>query len=246
MDNIRYTYRYIRNSIIRLLGLLQGGAMDVPHSAIIISPHPDDEVLGCGGLISHLKSKGCKVSIVMLTGGENCDNSQRLEKETLKIIRRNLTREACSVLGVMENDIYFLDFKDGGISKQDAEIEKLRNIIDHTDVTSIFVPHLEDGWSDHVEAHLIIKEMISNRQLTLYAYCVWFWYTMPFGRITSLQWNKLNYFKMSRTEQQNKKKAIDIYMDARSPEGIYYSGILPKILIKSCLNKYEFYFKMTR
>jgi len=40
---------------------------------LIISPHPDDEVLGCGGLISKIKANGGKVYVLFLTVGDTDD-----------------------------------------------------------------------------------------------------------------------------------------------------------------------------
>ena len=36
---------------------------------LIIAPHPDDEVLGCGGLISKVKAQGGKVHVLCFTVG---------------------------------------------------------------------------------------------------------------------------------------------------------------------------------
>ena len=36
---------------------------------LVIAPHPDDEVLGCGGLINKIKSEGGKVYVQILTMG---------------------------------------------------------------------------------------------------------------------------------------------------------------------------------
>ena len=36
---------------------------------LIIAPHPDDEVLGCGGLISRVKVEGGKVHVLCFTVG---------------------------------------------------------------------------------------------------------------------------------------------------------------------------------
>ena len=40
---------------------------------LIIAPHPDDEVLGCGGLIKQIKDKGGKVFVLFLTVGDTAD-----------------------------------------------------------------------------------------------------------------------------------------------------------------------------
>src|SRR5687768_7892759 len=43
---------------------------------LVIAPHPDDEVIGCGGLISKIKAQGGKVYILFMTVGLSKDLSQ--------------------------------------------------------------------------------------------------------------------------------------------------------------------------
>ena len=43
---------------------------------LIIAPHPDDEVIGCGGLISKIKEGGGKVYVLFLTNGDTNDFSK--------------------------------------------------------------------------------------------------------------------------------------------------------------------------
>ncbi|HSW85808.1 MAG TPA: PIG-L family deacetylase [Candidatus Saccharimonadales bacterium] len=42
---------------------------------LIIAPHPDDEVLGCGGLIKHVKEGGGSVHVLFMTVGHTKDYS---------------------------------------------------------------------------------------------------------------------------------------------------------------------------
>src|SRR3989344_3474180 len=42
---------------------------------LVIAAHPDDEVLGCGGLISRVKEGGGKVFVLFLTNGTTADFS---------------------------------------------------------------------------------------------------------------------------------------------------------------------------
>lgn len=44
---------------------------------LIIAPHPDDEVFGCGGLISRCKREGGKVFVLYMTVGTTKDFSRR-------------------------------------------------------------------------------------------------------------------------------------------------------------------------
>ena len=44
---------------------------------LIVSPHPDDEILGCGGLIKRIKDQGGKVYVLFLTVGDTQEYSKR-------------------------------------------------------------------------------------------------------------------------------------------------------------------------
>ncbi|GAB3440101.1 PIG-L family deacetylase [Streptomonospora sediminis] len=44
---------------------------------LVIAPHPDDEVLGCGGLLHKAKSAGAEVYVQFLTVGDTADISAR-------------------------------------------------------------------------------------------------------------------------------------------------------------------------
>ena len=44
---------------------------------LVIAPHPDDEVVGCGGLIKRVKDAGGKVYVLFLTVGDTKDFSKK-------------------------------------------------------------------------------------------------------------------------------------------------------------------------
>ena len=44
---------------------------------LVIAPHPDDEILGCGGLIKKIKDAGGKVYVLFLTVGDTHDFSNK-------------------------------------------------------------------------------------------------------------------------------------------------------------------------
>ncbi|WP_240051127.1 PIG-L deacetylase family protein, partial [Bacteroides salyersiae] len=50
------------------------GSIEPKESLLIIAPHPDDEVIGCAGLIQRSLNKGNNVYVIILTGGEASHN----------------------------------------------------------------------------------------------------------------------------------------------------------------------------
>jgi len=92
---------------------------------LVVAPHPDDETLGCGGLIQQATSSGASVLVVILTNGDAfpaCTASMT-KKITLKPddyllvgrIRQRESLAALSIQGVPESNIVFLGYPDRGL-----------------------------------------------------------------------------------------------------------------------------------
>jgi N-acetylglucosamine malate deacetylase 1 len=47
------------------------------HKVLVVAPHPDDEVFGCGGFIHRVKREGGKVYVLFMTVGTTKDFSRR-------------------------------------------------------------------------------------------------------------------------------------------------------------------------
>ncbi len=81
--------------------------------ALVIAPHFDDDVLGCGGLIAQLTAAGSDVAVLFLTDGsggdeEIADRSAYAERRHDEAIR------GLEILGV--SDVDFLDLPDGSLA----------------------------------------------------------------------------------------------------------------------------------
>lgn len=60
---------------------------------LVIAPHPDDEVIGCGGMILRIKDEGGKVFVLFLTVGDTKDFSKE-GKSSLTERRREVEKVA--------------------------------------------------------------------------------------------------------------------------------------------------------
>jgi LmbE family N-acetylglucosaminyl deacetylase len=75
---------------------------------LIVAPHPDDESIGCGGLIALLGQRGVEVRVVVVTDGTGSHpHSISHPPERLAALRRNEALEALSVLGVEARSVAF-------------------------------------------------------------------------------------------------------------------------------------------
>ena len=73
---------------------------------LIIAPHPDDEAIGCAGVISHCIEDNISVKIVVLTDGYLSASPTTRHDETVN---------AMKTLGVPQDDIIFLGYPDGSL-----------------------------------------------------------------------------------------------------------------------------------
>lgn len=89
----------------------------------VLSPHPDDETLGAGGLIARARSQGLAVQIGWLSSGDGSRTTQisqilrgKKSRTPLEIarFREGEALAAAQVLGVDEEDTLFFGFPDGG------------------------------------------------------------------------------------------------------------------------------------
>lgn len=94
-------------------------------SILVVSPHPDDESLCCGGLISAARRAGAKVSIVWITNGDAFRWDAMVVEKTLRPRaggflelarqRESEARGAAAILGVDAGSLFFLGYPDRGV-----------------------------------------------------------------------------------------------------------------------------------
>lgn len=94
---------------------------------MVVAPHPDDEVLGAGGLISHYVERGEPVNVILITNGDGfVQDAERyylaLEVSAPEYInlgyrRMRETLDALAILGVGAEHVRFLGFPDGGLER---------------------------------------------------------------------------------------------------------------------------------
>lgn len=137
-------------------------------SILVFAPHPDDEVLGCGGSIAEHTANGRPVRIAFLSSGES--GVPGVEEEDAARLREDEARRAGGVLGVREQDLYFLRFPDGGIAPGDGEqFREVLTLLRRVRPGTVYLPHRGDGSFDHQQAHRLIwraLEICGSRNYT--------------------------------------------------------------------------------
>ncbi len=233
--------RQIRVLLFRVL-FYNSSELVIPDRVLIVAPHPDDEVLGCSGLIQRLLRGGKQVDVVILSGGgKSHAGCCKIDEATLIESRRNLSRKAAKVLGLPLENLHFLDYPDGSIAFDCSETDQLKKLIDTLQPEAIFIPHKGEGWSDHLEAGRIVRKLVGETSgVPLYEYCVWFWYY----NVWNIDRKNAFVLKMTKKEYSRKNEAIDAYIYPKAPCGKPWSGVLPPVFVWANRWRKELYFRI--
>lgn len=112
---------------------------------VIFAPHPDDELIGCGGTILKNIEKGNSVEIVFITSGDLSES--RVREKEIENIYKNLKIK-----------YHLMREKDRVFQYDKKTLEKFVRILRKIKPDIVYLPHKNEEDRDHKEAHKIIKE----------------------------------------------------------------------------------------
>lgn len=96
---------------------------------LAIFAHPDDADIYAGGTLARLVKEGKQVGSVKLSLGNKGSRQENITEEALSALRLEEDKAAMKVLGIKDNDNFYLDFSDGEIENTLSTIEKLVKVI---------------------------------------------------------------------------------------------------------------------
>lgn len=111
---------------------------------LVVAPHPDDEVLGCGGIMKKYSKRGDEVYLCVVTQGYSPDWSE----EFLRNLREGLD-QANRILGTKEK--FFLGFPTAKLDMipQKELNDALFRLVETVQPDVIYAPSMSDLSRDH-------------------------------------------------------------------------------------------------
>lgn len=145
---------------------------------LVLSPHPDDETLGCGGLLALAERAGLRGHVLILTdGAASHPNSPSYPAERLSALRRDEARVALAALGLPEGRLGFLDLRDAATPSEgpefDAAVEAIADRAETVSARSLLVTWGHDPHCDHETGFAMARAAAARLGLRLLAYPVW-------------------------------------------------------------------------
>jgi len=152
---------------------------------VVLSPHPDDESLGAGGLIAAAGACGQRADVIIVTDGSGSHpKSKRYPRQTLIDLRQAEVAAAGTMLGLAADHVSHLGLPDTRApSSGDVFDRAVTTIVEKcraANAATLFVTWDLDPHCDH-EAAARMAEAARQRvpELRLWAYPIWGWHLDP-------------------------------------------------------------------
>ncbi len=129
---------------------------------VILAPHPDDETLGCGGLIARRVSEGRRVVVVVITDGRallrRFGIAANPSEAEVSAMRKDETRRSVEILGGNASDIRFLDFENERLVAQKADaLARITALLKELAPSEVYFPSPFEGHAEHVVTNEIAR-----------------------------------------------------------------------------------------
>jgi len=147
---------------------------------LVLSPHPDDDIIGCGGTIYNYHLIGSEVTAVFMTDGRK--GNSRYKEDALVSIRKEEARRAAAIIGV--DRLIFLDNRDSELSASPKTINELSETLGDLKPEAVFLPFFMDNHHDHIATSQIFFSAVrSHTSFMCYSYGIWT--PLPFFNVVS-------------------------------------------------------------
>lgn len=195
---------YVNNQMLYNKAPIRFSAHD---RILIVTPHQDDETLGCGALIAKYYDY---VDILLVTNGEK-GNPEYTVEETVCMRNREFSYavEGCHAIyqmNLMDSDFTYREFK-----KKEFAFSKYNYI---------FVPNRYEDHPDHAKICRYLYRIKKSEHLSarIVEYEVWtplrrFNYYLDFSDFADLKWEKINLYKsqLKNINYLEKIKGLNCY-----------------------------------
>ena len=153
-------------------------------STVVVAPHPDDEALGCGGLLALLHRAGQPTAAVLVSDGSmSHPNSQLFSPVARRAVREAEFCHALTILGADATEPLLLRLPDSRVPAAadaagfSAAVAQLRAFLVRQQAATVLVPWRRDPHPDHRATAALVQTALAGlpeppRRLE---YVVWAW-----------------------------------------------------------------------
>ncbi|PMZ86514.1 MULTISPECIES: PIG-L deacetylase family protein [unclassified Pseudomonas] len=209
--------------------------------AVLIAPHPGDEVVTCGGLLQLLSSLGHPLQLISITDGSaSHPGSQQWSEKRLSVFRPQESVEAIRRLGLPMHSLKWIrgGFTDNALAEQEDQIARfITRYLRPGDV--VFSTWRQDGNVDHDTVGRASARAAANIGATYNDVPFWAWH-WPARDRELIPWHRARKVRLDTWTVARKSHATHAYASQLDGEpAIGLAPLLPRPLLERIRLPYE-------
>lgn len=206
--------------------------------AVVVAPHPDDELLAVGGLMQQWATMGRELQVIGVTDGEaGLPKGDTTPAAVLAQVRSDERARGLARLGLPATAIHRLGLPDGAATAHEADLQQaLQAVLRPGD--RVFTTWRHDGHPDHEATGRAVAAACRTTGALLHEVPVWTWHWAEPGD-ARVPWHRLQRVALPAAAQAAKRAALAEHASQlRAPEG--EQPILPAWAIARWLRPWEY------
>lgn len=208
---------------------------------VVVAPHPDDEVLACGGLIHAHASRHGAVTVVGVTDGEASHAGvPRHDAGELAALRCRERERGLAALGIRPGNLVRLAIGDGQVDHGAARLfDRLTALLRPGDV--VVTTWRLDGHPDHDATGEVAALACARVGCKLIEAPVWMWHwaTPDDPRV---DWHRLGAFRLDGESGRAKRRALNEHATQLTPRGDVLPPVLDAAIVERSRRECEYFF----
>jgi LmbE family N-acetylglucosaminyl deacetylase len=207
--------------------------------AVVVAPHPDDEVLGTGGLLARLAQISRNILIVAVTDGTaSHPDSHGWPVERLARERPKETRDALQRLHLHQVQVVRLRLQDGGAKHfEPALSEHLSRHFQRGDV--VFTTWRNDGHPDHEAAGRAVHQAAGALDLPCVEVPLWTWHWAA-PDDSRVPWSRARRIVLNEETHARKLRAVQAFRSQIEPDAsMGRAPVLPEHVLARLTRPFE-------
>lgn len=207
--------------------------------AVVLAPHPDDETLGCGGLIASLAAMMRELAVVAVSDGERSHPASSPLARRLALLRPAESEAALQCLGAHHAELLRARIPDGHVRRHRDELKAwLLSQLRPTDI--VFAPWRLDGHPDHEAVGEVAAELEHEIGCKLVEVPIWGWHWAEPGS-GSFPWARAHKLEFDAATEWKKRRALRCYRSQVARDG-EREPVLPPGVLAHFVRPYEVFF----
>lgn len=191
---------------LRTLPALQ---VATPRRLVVVAPHPDDEVLGAGGMLQCMRRLGVEIAVVAVTDGEGSHPDSTACGIDIASLRGRESMAALHRLGCGRTSVTRLGLPDGAVAN---EIPRLTSALSGQlgPADLCLAPWRSDGHPDHDATGRATLAAARMTNTPVLEYLVWTWHWAS-PDTPAFPWSSCRRLDLDRRQTARKRWATHAF-----------------------------------